>query len=105
MRISDWSSDVCSSDLPLALRPYETLQFLRDGFEGAGIDAERARIGECAAFEMGGQPQPGDRRAALLQYDEAPGVQCTEQIAQRRQGRCLAFPRKTDQIAENQPIG
>src|SRR3546814_383432 len=43
--------------LPLALKPYETLQILRDGFEGAGIDAERARIGECAAFEMGGRSE------------------------------------------------
>src|SRR3546814_698490 len=30
MRISDWSSDVCSSDLPFANRPYVTWGALRD---------------------------------------------------------------------------
>src|SRR3546814_12509719 len=60
MRISDWSSDVCSSDLVLSYenllrRPQETLEGLRDFL---GVPPEEAQIAAAVA-----ELTPG-RRAA-----------------------------------------
>src|SRR3546814_6871674 len=47
MRISDWSSDVCSSDLPdrrRALRALSALQCLRLGRKGAAFGGDRNQL-------------------------------------------------------------
>src|SRR3546814_6492353 len=66
MRISDWSSDVCSSDLPIRAPPPWPARFCRfradhkakspwpDGFRGAGMPrdsrSEERRVGkECVS--------------------------------------------------------
>src|SRR3546814_6958719 len=56
VRISDWSSDVCSSDLPI-------VAFLADAFVGAedfGDDDDRARAVGVGACDIG-----GDRAGAV----------------------------------------
>src|SRR3546814_12546528 len=73
MRISDWSSDVCSSDL-----------VLRQLHEFGGFDAERLgdavhpaeREGAGAAFEAADRLRGGRRLAALrdLLQRQAPGA-------------------------------
>src|SRR3546814_15838873 len=48
MRISDWSSDVCSSDLPPSLRPGLTRSTLHSATEcaqQAGLDGSKSRAG------------------------------------------------------------
>src|SRR3546814_6887166 len=52
MRISDWSSDVCSSDLPLP---------------GGGLLSARGRSGRGPAAERPSQPLPDQGRGWLLQ--------------------------------------
>src|SRR3546814_9787159 len=71
MRISDWSSDVCSSDLPLA---EAGLVFLEDGVEDpveAVFDAPVSAHGACGVFggeACGGDVVAGIEAAAVLQF-------------------------------------
>src|SRR3546814_1056205 len=46
MRISDWSSDVCSSDLQLAALPPNEAEQRRAGLAAAQRDDERAHVGQ-----------------------------------------------------------
>src|SRR3546814_2423853 len=67
MRISDWSSDVCSSDLARRRDGIEGLSPRRGAFEQ--IDADRS-----ASFEKGGvrfTNLPDDLPAAVFGYDRA----------------------------------
>src|SRR3546814_12502142 len=53
MRISDWSSDVCSSDLPLSAPPAASLTFAGANialYEGATIDVRGG--GDLNAYEF-----------------------------------------------------
>src|SRR3546814_3123805 len=64
MRISDWSSDVCSSDLLLAVHhPFVAVMF------GSGLDARevraRAGFGEQLAPDLAGD-DPGQEAELLL---------------------------------------
>src|SRR3546814_16564754 len=53
MRISDWSSDVCSSDLHhAAARRHQRRRALRDGGEGVAGDIERAQKVLAAGVEI-----------------------------------------------------
>src|SRR3546814_8914874 len=79
MRISDWSSDVCSSDLPFK-GDVETAE--RDTVAGSGRDQRLS--GVC---RIGRHTQNGDRDAEVRQ-DHAPDVQqigrasCRERVCQ-----------------------
>src|SRR3546814_17058074 len=84
MRISDWSSDVCSSDLPL---PHRILQFsifaglLAPGVERpaeSGESEEPPKAGEQqstdnSADERGEQQQRGRRKYPPRPYQQAVG--------------------------------
>src|SRR3546814_7079864 len=88
MRISDWSSDVCSSDLPGAARQYllsheqaqgtqmETYKLLAQAARESGNLAE-------AAYQMGSYLMlRGDAGSALAQIDA--GLRLPELTAQER---------------------
>src|SRR3546814_7421521 len=49
MRISDWSSDVCSSDLPMNERQRKVVNRLLDGFEGKLTNAKWAAITKASS--------------------------------------------------------
>src|SRR3546814_5283627 len=70
MRISDWSSDVCSSDLLARQRVIDLRDDLSLGVVTVGIDrrngADAARRGPGAARHMVG------RRHALAAFDQRP---------------------------------
>src|SRR3546814_3032952 len=68
MRISDWSSDVCSSDLPGELRPIFTTRVRREIVELSGTDsAGRLKIIE-AAFDLG-EIAAADAREPLAEIE------------------------------------
>src|SRR3546814_15396458 len=74
MRISDWSSDVCSSDL--ALCPADALGF---DFDGATFTHIEARVSFEVLLASFGLDQPGLRRiGALVHYLDVGGVQPQE---------------------------
>src|SRR3546814_14001734 len=52
MRISDWSSDVCSSDLPIGVVDLDEA-FVAQHQRGLAAGAERQRV-----FDLRAQPQP-----------------------------------------------
>src|SRR3546814_8089634 len=65
-RISDWSSDVCSSDRPARLRPFEFDQALADEARDRaadGVDRQPQMIGDVAARHR--QRNAADRRQTL----------------------------------------
>src|SRR3546814_1159406 len=74
MRISDWSSDVCSSDLPVHGPVHGCGARLRDdpGAAGRGGRLPRARSGNVAAVP-GAQPVPfnGEGAAAAGSVDRS----------------------------------
>src|SRR3546814_14866480 len=65
MRISDWSSDVCSSDLPVAevhaCRPRADRQplFERAAPLGPIVEQRFVAIAECGEITLAGQPRFG----------------------------------------------
>src|SRR3546814_1804783 len=73
MRISDWSSDVCSSDLKNERPPSTALQAFRTGFDkltacsrGGGGEQVRSRLAaltpqHCPQLRGGGDDLVGDR--------------------------------------------
>src|SRR3546814_3198343 len=75
MRISDWSSDVCSSDLLTVFQ--RTPNFSIPAHNGpvtperrAELDADRAAYREAAKWSRGGIPGEPTEHSALLADDE-----------------------------------
>src|SRR3546814_19299232 len=71
MRISDWSSDVCSSDLPLSAPPAASLTFAGANIaldEGATIDVRGG--GDLNAYEF--IPGTGGSRDVLSRLNSDP---------------------------------
>src|SRR3546814_8300924 len=66
MRISDWSSDVCSSDLALSVAGLPSDRFVFEGFLPAKSGARRARLAALA-----GEPR------TLLFYESSPRIEDT----------------------------
>src|SRR3546814_40286 len=97
MRISDWSSDVCSSDLPAsriekAAAPFDrpSARVLRESRGGVGGDGERARsdrdMGAGDADKIDHQRHGEDRAAAAYEAErEADDAarQTAKQILER----------------------
>src|SRR3546814_3182340 len=75
MRISDWSSDVCSSDLRLDQRGFFPRSYLDSGFIGIDGDAidERHEAHFLAAR---------DQLARHLERDEIGRASCRERVCQ-----------------------
>src|SRR3546814_16843640 len=78
MRISDWSADVCSSDLTFYLR----LMYERFGYPGlfAAYNAGPARY---AAHLRPGRTLPGETRSYLATLERKIGIaSCRERVCQ-----------------------
>src|SRR3546814_3946725 len=92
MRISDWSSDVCSSDLPLhdlGTEPFETgEEFLRPSDAGESENATTAQT--RGIFGIGMQVRGEDRQPA--------------EIRQRRRGRADHDDRSEEHTSELQSL-
>src|SRR3546814_18262125 len=79
MRISDWSSDVCSSDLPTAIRPLIESSVLRcsSARSSTTVDAtDRARqkTSPAPAVQPPRCTRPAPTRAATTIWTPAPGT-------------------------------
>src|SRR3546814_9268740 len=85
MRISDWSSDVCSSDLPT--------------FVAIGADAAHdiVEVGQAAARGIGqattGPGQQHAARMAMEQRHAQPGLEFAHVVADRAGGQAELFRR------------
>src|SRR3546814_3019582 len=66
MRISDWSSDVCSSDLPVLLVGGADVHPAVGGAEGLVGRVQRVRRAHGAGRDAGGE---GDRRLPVGMHD------------------------------------
>src|SRR3546814_2262811 len=95
MRISDWSSDVCSSDLAAALRraPRDLAATLRSGEQAAG---GRAAGDRRRRRRSGGRPDL-DRRAAPVQEGRVL-------LPDRGRGRDGRKPRSEEHTSELQSL-
>src|SRR3546814_6576328 len=71
MRISDWSSDVCSSDLPRRLRCRRSRRAGGAGLSGLPQHPRGARRRAAAAAGGGGASLPADAGAAAAAADAA----------------------------------
>src|SRR3546814_6401980 len=96
MRISDWSSDVCSSDLVAVLgdrRPAEALQALQQGADAAlaGVGQRAEVVQRVAELLVLGADAPSFRRlaAGLQVFDELCLVGDDFALALRRSGHAL----------------
>src|SRR3546814_16654509 len=88
MRISDWSSDVCSSDLPVALRQAQSLPSRRRGANGLG-EGSRALPCHLEIIAARSDLEPDAPRIA----DQRPAV---GMIGQRPAGPAPVPRRKFD---------
>src|SRR3546814_15656657 len=82
MRISDWSSDVCSSDLSV-IWAISMGGFLQDQkIVGGDLQADRLAMGEVAPLDAF-----GDQRLRLADLDEQPGAVAEEEGGRDAIGR------------------
>src|SRR3546814_10717373 len=70
MRMSDWSSDVCSSDLATGTGKTVTLQVLAEGFSRNGVPTVMADV----KGDLSGISQAGARNEKIDRRLEAVGV-------------------------------
>src|SRR3546814_20783394 len=84
MRISDWSSDVCSSDLTVARRPSEGLRGRRDGGQRLGDPAHRVNGEKRHENQNDGQRQDGRCQ------DEVPRIGDSRRVEQ--EGAAITDP-------------
>src|SRR3546814_20354702 len=88
MRISDWSSDVCSSDLLDLLRAVESGVGLTEHVRRAGhmLDATRdEQVGIAGADRLGGRPDGVKARAA--QAVDSAARHLLRSSEERREGK------------------
>src|SRR3546814_19429218 len=91
MRISDWSSDVCSSDLHRAprLAPFEAgvdENAIEPFLLGLALDQSRSGHDQ-RAHPIGHVPAVGDRRSRAQLLDPAVGATADERSEERRVGK------------------
>src|SRR3546814_11528635 len=92
MRISDWSSDVCSSDLALTARPYSGVNVLI--LWGAVIEhgfASQSWLTFRQAREAGGCVRRGERGQTVV-YADRFTPEAEKQRAEREGGEARAVP-------------
>src|SRR3546814_14254014 len=92
MRISDWSSDVCSSDLALTARPYSGVNVLI--LWGAVIEhgfASQSWLTFRQAREAGGCVRRGERGQTVV-YADRFTPEAEKQRAEREGGEGRAVP-------------
>src|SRR3546814_3711369 len=71
MRISDWSSDVCSSDLPVEQPPLRVANLGQDAIEiGVGQPVPAVRIGDAQPRLVTGDRIGRDRHLAVAARDD-----------------------------------
>src|SRR3546814_9563555 len=78
MRISDWSSDVCSSDLS---RPIQELASVQGRRIGSRRIARLAPWNDAKVFLLRHGGDPGDRRCAPTRF-EIGRASCRERVCQ-----------------------
>src|SRR3546814_7919391 len=86
MRISDWSSDVCSSDLRATGDPYKGINcfWLWLCAEGAGYHS-RTWMTYKQSQALGGQVREGERSQIAIRSDERRvGQECVSKCRSRR---------------------
>src|SRR3546814_20901037 len=96
MRISDWSSDVCSSDLPSPIAGVELeraraldrgaviIAILRDSRLGAGIDkGPRHRQIQPEALDRNRPPAPPVPRVTIRSEERRVGKECVSTCRSR----------------------
>src|SRR3546814_20836357 len=104
MRISDWSSDVCSADLPLQLYSLATPngvkvtvmleELLAAGHKGAEYDAWPIRIGDGEQFGSGFVAvNPNSKIPALMDRSTPPPTRVFESGAILQIGRASSRSR------------
>src|SRR3546814_4183295 len=74
MRISDWSSDVCSSDLPL-----DEIERERKAARANYVEQQAAK---AAALAAAGDAAAGDTAEAAADGDEIGRASCRERVCQ-----------------------
>src|SRR3546814_19123687 len=90
MRISDWSSDVCSSDLELLAR---LLIDVRAAVHGELLDTRRQRDG-AANKRSGATRRVGDVGGGLIEHAVIKGLQANARSEERRVGKgCVSTGR------------
>src|SRR3546814_10650233 len=120
MRISDWSSDVCSSDLTSGLRSFRPpdgvarIILAPDGDEAGHVAARAAavRFKEMGIEVLGTSPPPEldwcdlvaayEERAGIIEFDEMLSHCAAEQVAGKEVLRCRT--RSGEHTAELQSL-
>src|SRR3546814_14154533 len=81
MRISDWSSDVCSSDLALATEaalPGEVVSLIKAGKQSGVIPASDAKFNELLKSQT---ERMGDEESTLTAYAQKPSTLSNPRVA------------------------
>src|SRR3546814_4057632 len=86
MRISDWSSDVCSSDLNLRLPLRPSISEI-EGQPQRAVDMAVTRL-RPSISEIEGQPQPGTRRIDAIRGPSISEIEGQPQLGSTMTG-CL----------------
>src|SRR3546814_7770995 len=89
MRISDWSSDVCSSDLNLRLPLRPSISEI-EGQPQRAVDMAVTRL-RPSISEIEGQPQPGTRRIDAIRGPSISEIEGQPQLGSTMTG-CLGWP-------------
>src|SRR3546814_11450460 len=89
MRISDWSSDVCSSDLNLRLPLRPSISEI-EGQPQRAVDMAVTRL-RPSISEIEGQPQPGTRRIDAIRGTSISEIAGKPQLGSTMTG-CLGWP-------------
>src|SRR3546814_8957308 len=109
MRISDWSSDVCSSDLPLrasARHQLGKLTYQRVGFVGFGDESSASRQRAGIGLNPSGGYENGDLRPTLGDHarERQAGHSRHLDIGEYRSNVVTAFKRSEEHTSELQSL-
>src|SRR3546814_8297633 len=86
MRISDWSSDVCSSDLIQTRQPHAVLLASRKGMTGHVFEPAQSHFGKCMPYRLAAgrlvqRTEPGEILLSCQQALDASSMADPQQVA------------------------
>src|SRR3546814_16838061 len=102
MRISDWSSDVCSSDLALATEaalPGEVVSLIKAGKQSGVIPASDAKFNELLKSQT---ERMGDEESTLTAYAQKPSTLSNPRVAGATGDAMVGYGRYADAIPLSQ---